>query len=189
MQHINNQTSKYGSLSRFLGSYFIIYFSLLFVAITIGHFSYYIIAKREFSYEDLFYPLIYALVVSSVAILHLSYLLKELFILLNDDEVKSPNQFYDAKETIPCEIFDMDKLIAQLQNAGLLITSVHREKNIIKIRQRLNIHSLGCGGILHWNENLKQLEFISFSINYYSKKPLAKFNKQVLELINSLENK
>jgi len=135
-------------------------------------------------YEVLFYSSIFALATSSLATLFYWLNFKEIFLLLSKDEIETHyTKDYITKTIISCESFQLDNVLSRLKKSGLLITNIDINKNIIKIRKRIKIFNLGCGGILQFDDDKKELTFISFSLEFGSNKRLIKFNNKILELI------
>ena len=173
---MNNQEIKQSLLSKFLGSYFAIYFSAFFIGSYLGSIILSATTKRILDYEDLFYSLIFALATSSLATLFYWLNFKELFLLLSKDEIETHySEDYVTKTFISCKSFQLDSILSRLEKSGLLITYIDINKNIIKIRKRIKIFNLGCGGILQFDDDKKELTVISFSLEFGSNKRLIRF--------------
>ena len=171
---MSNQPLKYGSLGLVLVKFFLLYVLLLFLASLAGHGIYAFISGNAFDYNSMASSLLFAIVVTSITTFIYRSMIKDIFSFLTNDHTEIPHNRNISKKVMASKSFQIDHLIARLQNMGMLITYLNRDKNIIKMRQRL-IFLNGCGALLYYNKNTEEVTLISFSLfentlNDYSKK-------------------
>jgi hypothetical protein len=181
---MSNLYLKYGSLNLLLVKFFLFYVLLLFVASLLGHGIYALISGIAIVYNSILSSLLFALVVSSITTLIYRAMLKDIFCFLTNDHTEIPHNRNISKTIMKNESFQIDNQVASLKNMGLLITYINRDEHIIKMRQKL-VFLNGCGALLYYDRNTKELTLMSFSL---FENTLNDYSEKVKQFSTKLQN-
>ena len=179
---MTNQNLKQGSLSRLLGKYFFLYFSLLFMACLLGHMISDFFSSRPFDTDNISSSWLYAFLASVITTLFYWDMFKDIFKFLNNDKIDVPSSHEYSKISKTISSFQIDCLVSELEDLDLLLTYINPVKNSIKVREKL-VSFAGCGAVLHFDQNTDTLTITSFSLadsilNDQSKR-VHKFNQKL----------
>lgn len=174
---------KYDSLRWFLITYMFKCFVAMFTSAALGRFLYSVFSAHVLDKDDLLLSLTFALAMSIILALFYGYKYRDVFNLLNNDVVETPDGLDCLEDVSVKRAHQFGDLVALLEMSGLRVSYLDYDKKIIKVRKKPSLLSLGSGAILYHDSALEEMSLILFSLDYNRKDRLNNFRDELLALI------